>query len=440
MENKKTREHRKVAPVLSIIPGAGQLYNGQRLKGAIYFILVVGYLLATFQTVVFGSRGGGVPGLFTLGEVKGEDNSLFFLVEGTYSLFLAAVGLILYLANIVDAYRTGRKIDEGREIRNFRESMKALANRGFPYLIMFPGIALMVLAVVFPIVITIMFSFTNYNVNHLPPKNLFSWIGLGNYADIFTMNQWRNTFIYTLGWTVIWTICATTLTIVVGILVAVIINQKEVKLKKLWRTLYILPWAIPAFVSVLMFSVFFNDSFGAMNTQVIPFLDKLLPFLHLSALPWKTQVFYCRLALILIQTWLGFPYIMVMTTGVLQSIPGDLYEAAQVDGATRFQQFRKITLPWILSSIAPVLITQYTFNFNNFNIIYLFSSGGPAVSGQLAGGTDLLVSWVYKITTESVARDYGVAAAITVFISLFVMAIALSQYIRTDAFKGGKEK
>ena len=111
-----------------------------------------------------------------------------------------------------------------------------------------------------------------------------------------------------------------------------------------------------------------------------------------------------------------------------------------MDGATRFQQFRKITLPWILSSIAPVLITQYTFNFNNFNIIYLFSSGGPAVSGQLAGGTDLLVSWVYKITTESVARDYGVAAAITVFISLFVMAIALSQYIRTDAFKGGKEK
>lgn len=437
MENKK-KQHQKLAPLCSIIPGGGQFYNGQRLKGVLYFVLVTAYVLATFQTVIYGNKGGGVSGLFTLGTEKGEDNSLFFLVEGTYSLFLAAVGLVIYIVNIVDARRVGRRIDEGKEVRGLRAGIRAAADKGFPYLIMFPGIVLMILAVVFPIVITIMFSFTNYNVNHLPPKNLFAWIGLGNYIEMFTAKQWRNTFVYTLGWTLLWTLCATTLTIVMGILTAVVINQKEVKLKKLWRTVYILPWAIPAFVSVLMFSVFFNDSFGAMNTQVIPFLDKLLPFLRLSTLPWKSQVFYCRLALILVQGWLGFPYIMVMTTGVLQSIPGDLYEAAQVDGATRFQQFKKITLPWILSSIAPVLITQYTFNFNNFNIIYLFSSGGPAVSGQLAGGTDILVSWVYKITTESVARDYGVAAAITVFISLFVMAVALSQYIRTDSFKGGK--
>lgn len=249
-----------------------------------------------------------------------------------------------------------------------------------------------------------------------------------------------NALLHTLSWTVIWTVCATLLTIVLGILVAVIVNQKEIRCKRFWRTIIILPWAVPAFISILMFAVFFNDSFGAMNQQVIPFFDKLLPFLKLSALPWKTQVGFTRLALILIQGWLGFPYIFVMVTGVLQSIPSELYEAAQIDGASRYQQFRRITLPWVLAATAPVLITQFTFNFSNFNVIYLFNSGGPVIAGQLTGGTDLLVSWVYKITTESVTREFGMGAAITVFISLIVMVIALTQYIRTDAFKGGNER
>ena len=437
---RKKMNHKTIATLLAIIPGFGHFYNRQYWQGGSILAIMAAYMYLTMNTVVHGAHGGGIVGLFTLGTVPGRDHSLFFLVEGLLSLILIAVGLGIYVFSILDARKNGRKRDEGETIYSMRDHYHAVMNRGFPYLIMAPGIIAMVLSVVFPIITTVMISMTNYNINHMPPKKLFSWVGLKNYVDMFTMNSWKNAMLYTLSWTLIWTVCATMLTIVMGILVAVTVNQKEIHFKKIWRTIIILPWAVPAFISILMFSVFFNDSFGAMNQQVIPFFNKLLPFLKLQALPWKTQAVYTRLALILIQGWLGFPYIFVMVTGVLQSIPCDLYEAAQMDGASRFQQFSSITLPWILSATAPVLLTQFTFNFSNFNIIYLFNSGGPVIAGQLTGGTDLLVSWVYKITTESVTREYGMGAAITVFVSLVVMAVALTQYVHTDAFKGGNEK
>lgn len=437
---RKKMNHKTIATLLAIIPGFGHFYNRQYWQGGSILAIMAAYMYLTMDTVVHGAQGGGIVGLFTLGTVPGRDHSLFFLVEGLLSLILIAVGLGIYVFSILDARKNGRKRDEGETIYSMRDHYHAVMNRGFPYLIMAPGIIAMVLSVVFPIITTVMISMTNYNINHMPPKKLFSWVGLKNYVDMFTMGSWKNAMLYTLSWTVIWTVCATMLTIVMGILVAVTVNQKEIHFKKFWRTIIILPWAVPAFISILMFSVFFNDSFGAMNQQVIPFFNKLLPFLKIQALPWKTQAVYTRLALILIQGWLGFPYVFVMVTGVLQSIPGDLYEAAQMDGASRFQQFSSITLPWILSATAPVLLTQFTFNFSNFNVIYLFNSGGPVIAGQLTGGTDLLVSWVYKITTENVTREYGMGAAITVFVSLVVMVVALTQYVHTDAFKGGNEK
>lgn len=139
------------------------------------------------------------------------------------------------------------------------------------------------------------------------------------------------------------------------------------------------------------------------------------------------------MALIVMQMWLGFPFVFIMTTGVLQAIPNDLYEAATIDGAGFIQKFRLITLPLVLYSIAPILITQYTFNFNNFNIIYLFNGGGPPMPGSTAGGTDILVSWIYKLTMQS--SQYALAAAITMLLSIFVISIALWQFKRTNSFK-----
>jgi arabinogalactan oligomer/maltooligosaccharide transport system permease protein len=171
----------------------------------------------------------------------------------------------------------------------------------------------------------------------------------------------------------------------------------------------------------------FNESFGVFNTTI-------LPAFGLDPINWMTDPTATRSALILIQWWLGFPFIMTLMTGVLQSIPGDLYEAATIDGATIFDKFRLITLPMLLFATAPILITQFTFNFNNFNIIYLFNGGGPAVPGQTAGGTDILISWIYKLSLGA-NPQYGLAAAITLILSFFIMTLAVIQFRRTKSFK-----
>lgn len=209
---------------------------------------------------------------------------------------------------------------------------------------------------------------------------------------------------------------------------AVLVNQKDLRFKKFYRTVLVLPWAVPGFVTILIFAGLFNDSFGAINNDI-------LAMVGIDAIPWLTDENWSKLALILMQGWLGFPFIFLVTTGVLQSIPEDLYEAARIDGASIFAQFRNITMPMILIATAPVIITQFTFNFNNFNIIYLFNGGGPAVPGSTAGGTDILVSWIYKLTLQS--SQYSLAAALTILLSVFVIAIALWQFRRTDAFKEG---
>lgn len=189
--------------------------------------------------------------------------------------------------------------------------------------------------------------------------------------------------------------------------------------------MFVLPWAVPGFVTILVFAGMFNDSFGAINNDI-------LAFFSISPIPWMTDALWTRVALITIQGWLGFPYIFIVTTGILQSIPDDLYEAAVIDGATSWDKFMNITLPVILTSMAPTLITQYTFNFNNFNIIYLFNGGGPATPGSTAGGTDILVSWIYKLTMQS--SQYALAAALTILLSVFVIAIAMWQFRKSNSF------
>lgn len=252
------------------------------------------------------------------------------------------------------------------------------------------------------------------------------WVGLETFKKIFTVDIWRATFFDVLGWTLIWTLIASTLQVAIGIFLAVVVHQKELRFKKFFRTILVLPWAVPGFVTILVFAGMFNDSFGAINNSI-------LAFLGIDAIPWLTSPNWTRLALLLIQGWLGFPYIFIVTTGVLQSISDDLYEAATIDGASPIQKFKNITLPLILYAMAPIIITQYTFNFNNFNIIYLFNAGGPAVPGSTAGGTDILVSWIYKLTMQN--SQYALAAALTILLSIFVISIALWQFRRTNSFK-----
>lgn len=416
-------QHRKKALLLSIIPGLGQFYNKQWIKGLLFLPLGVSFF------AVFGDLlNMGLWGLFTLGTEVPRDNSIFLLAEGIIAVIVTCFGLAVYYANLRDAYQNGKRRDEQKELSSLKEQYHNLIAQGYPYLISGPSLFILVFAVVFPILFSFALAFTNYNLYHSPPARLVDWVGIKTFSEIFTVDIWRSTFLDVLAWTIVWTLVASTLQVGLGILLAVVVNQKEVRFKKIFRTILVLPWAVPGFVTILVFAGLFNDSFGAFNHQI-------LAAFGIDPIPWMTNANWTKLALILMQGWLGFPYVFIVTTGVLQSIPDDLYEAATIDGASAFSKFRHITLPLILIAMAPIIITQFTFNFNNFNIIYLFNGGGPAVPGSTAGGTDILVSWIYKLTMQS--SQYSLAAALTILLSVFVISIALWQFRRTNSFKEG---
>ncbi|MFO7342692.1 MAG: ABC transporter permease subunit [Bacillaceae bacterium] len=414
---------RKIALLLSLIPGLGQFYNRQWIKGAVFFILTIAFFSAFYDLLNMGFWG-----IVTLGTEVPRDNSIFLLAEGIIALIVTGLGLLIYYFNLRDAYRVGKLRDENKPVGSLREEYHNLIEQGYPYLLTGPSFFILIFAVIFPILFSIALAFTNYDLYHSPPAKLVDWVGLDTFKKIFTVDIWRSTFFDVLGWTIVWTVVASTLQVSLGILMAVIVHQKDLKFKGLIRTVLILPWAVPGFVTILIFSGLFNDSFGAINNQI-------LAFFGIDPIPWMTNAQWTKLALILMQGWLGFPYVFLVTTGVLQSIPNDLYEAATIDGASVFSKFRYITLPLILISIAPIIITQFTFNFNNFNIIYLFNGGGPAVPGSTAGGTDILVSWIYKLTMQS--SQYSLAAALTILLSTFVILISLWFFRKSRSFKEG---
>lgn len=418
---KQSTSHARKAMLFSVIPGLGQLINKQYIKGLLFLFFFTMYLVVFKDLFNMG-----LWGIITLGTEVPRDNSIFLLAEGLVALTVIVFGLFFYYLNLKDAYQNGKKIDEGMRVGSIRESYQALLTEGYPYLMSSPAFLLLVFSVIFPILFSIALAFTNYDLYHSAPAHLADWVGLETFKKIFTVAIWRDTFFDVLGWTVIWTLVASTLQVAIGIFLAVVVHQKHLRFKKFWRTFLVLPWAVPGFVTILIFAGLFNDSFGAINNSI-------LAFFHISPIPWLTDANWTKLALLMIQGWLGFPYIFIVTTGTLQSIPEDLYEAATIDGASAFQKFRLITLPLILYSMAPIIITQYTFNFNNFNIIYLFNAGGPAVPGSTAGGTDILVSWIYKLTMQN--SQYALAAALTILLSIFVIGIALWQFRRTNSFK-----
>lgn len=422
-------KQKRKAGLLSIIPGLGQIANQQLSKGLL-FLAITG--LFAFELCVFGIQA--LSGLMTLGSVPGEDHSLFMLIEGTLQLIVTVIFLMFYIFNIHDSRKTAAMKAAGLGGNTTAKDMICHAgDKGFPYLFTLPAYIMMVFfVIIFPVLVTLFVALTNYDFYHIPPNRLIDWVGFKNFLNIFFLGSYRETFVNVLGWTVIWTICATTLQIILGIVTALFVNQDFIKGKRIFRMIFLFPWAVPAFITIMSFSNMFNDSIGAVNAQVIPLFNHL-PFVELPAIAWKTDPFWTKTALIMIQTWLGFPYIYVMVTGVLQAIPGELYEAAKIDGATFIQRFRHITFPMILFATAPVMITQYTFNFNNFSIIYLFNEGGPGSAGAGAGSTDILISWIYKLTTGT-SPQYSVAAAVTLLISFIVIGISLIAFKKSNAF------
>lgn len=381
------------AALLSIIPGLGQIYNKQKAKGFIFLgvtIVFVLYFLALATPEL--------SNLITLGDKPGRDNSLFMLIRGAFHLIFVIVYVLFYFSNIKDAHTIAKRINNGIPVpRTLKDMIKGIYENGFPYLLIIPSYVAMTFAIIFPVIVTLMIAFTNYDFQHLPPNKLLDWVGLTNFTNIWSLSTFRSAFGSVLSWTIIWALAASTLQIVIGIFTAIIANQPFIKGKRIFGVIF------------------------------------LLPFLDGALIPWKTDPTWTKIALIMMQGWLGFPYIYVLTLGILQSIPNDLYEAAYIDGANAWQKFRNITFPMILAVAAPTLISQYTFNFNNFSIMYLFNGGGPGSVGGGAGSTDILISWIYRLTTGT-SPQYSMAAAVTLIISIIVISISMIAFKKLHAF------
>ena len=260
-------------------------------------------------------------------------------------------------------------------------------------------------------------------------------VGFKNFADFVTSPALRGPLVQIVTWNFIFPTVSVLSTFALGLAIAIMFNDPEFPLKRLIRSLLIIPYTIPGLISIIIWRGLLNSEFGIVN--------KILNDLIGTAPRWTTEAFWAQTAILLVNLWLGYPYMMLVSSGALQSIPSDIYEAAMIDGATGWQRFRRITLPLLLIAVGPLLIASYVYNFNNFNLIYLFISGGPPIAGAAtqAGHTDILISYVYKLAFESGGRgvQYGLASAISIVVFFIVGSITLFQYRFTNMWEEASE-
>ena len=269
-------------------------------------------------------------------------------------------------------------------------------------------------------------------------------VGLKNFISIFTDPDLLRPLGRVLTWTFVFAISSVLTTFVLGLAIALLFDYEKLRGKKLYRSFMILPYAFPGFLSAYVWRGLFNTDHGFINTTILGGLKitQHLPTgdIHMM-IPWLEDANWAKLAVLLVNLWLGFPYMFLITTGALQAIPSELTESATIDGASPWQSFRLIKLPLLLVSLAPLLISSFAYNFNNFTLIYLLTTGGPTLPEEInakydAGGTDILITFVYKIAfSAGKGRDYGMASAFSILIFIVVGGISLISFRRTKALE-----
>jgi arabinogalactan oligomer/maltooligosaccharide transport system permease protein len=252
-------------------------------------------------------------------------------------------------------------------------------------------------------------------------------VGFDNFVRAVTDERLAGPLVYVTLWTFAFALISVASTFFLGLFLAIVFNDMRMRGRRYYRVLMILPYAIPSFLSALIWAGMMNESFGFIN-QVL---------LGGASVPWLTDPWVAKLSVLIVNLWLGFPYMFLVTTGALQSIPDDITEAATVDGAKPWAVFRLIKLPLLLVSVAPLLIASFAFNFNNFNVIYMLTDGGPRDSSAPipVGFTDILISMVYKVAFTGQSRDYGLASAYSIIIFIVIAVISIIAFRRTKSLE-----
>jgi ABC-type sugar transport system permease subunit len=250
-----------------------------------------------------------------------------------------------------------------------------------------------------------------------------AFVGFRNYARVFTNELIRGPFVRVFIWNFVFAFLSVALTFILGLALALTLHHPRMKGIRFYRSIYIIPYAIPAFLSILVWRGLFNTSFGTVNNLLAPLYD----LLGSDPIRWLSDPTWAKVTVLIVNLWLGFPYMFLLATGAVQSIPEDILEAARTDGATGWRVFRAITFPLLMISLAPLLIGSFAFNFNNFNLIFLLTNGGPPVLGAdvPVGHTDILISFTFNLASASGrGNQFGLASAITMIIFLLLLLIS----------------
>lgn len=377
------------------------------------------------------------------------DFSFLNLLFGVITFAIIAIFLVVYNLSIASAYKADKDVAEGKQPTTFIEDLKTLLDSRFHITLLTPAIILLVIFTVVPTILMIMISFTDMSDTAATSGQiLINWTGLQNFVELFSgssssgsqiASEVGKNFTSVLTWTFEWAIIATFSCYFGGIFLALLINKKDVKFKKFWRTIFILTIAIPQFITLLVMRNLLAGT-GPINTMLkdLGLIDSSINFLQFgsaTATPIVNgNVWLARGTVLVINLYIGIPYTMLMTSGILMNIPKDLYEAATIDGANKWQMFRKITLPYVIFVTTPYLISSFIGNITSFNTIFLTTGGGPGKGeGNVAGHTDLLVTWLYKLTMEDSKFNAGSIIGILTF--LITAFITLVCYRNSKAYK-----
>ena len=447
-----------------IIMGFGHIMKGQIIKGIIFLLTEVAFIAfmigfgwhKIYNFGFFnpdhniGFSGEGYPidvngnnanetGLRPVGFHDG-DNSMQLLLYGVLTFVIIALFLVVYFTSVKSAYKLEQQVAAGEKPKKFAQEMKAFGDEKFHVsLLAFPSLTISAFTIL-PMIFMILIAFTNFTAQ----STFFGWVGFANFAEIFQSTGGANkgeTFVELTKWTLIWAVAATVLNYILGMIVALLINKKGIKLKALWRTLFVVTVAVPQFVSLLLMQQMLEgNEFGAFNqilqslgllstdaggaVQYVHFLDDLNKWIP-------------RLTVIVVNIWVGIPYTILITSGILMNIPADLYESATIDGAGPMRTFFSITLPYMLFVTTPYLITSFIGNINNFNVIYLLVGEQNSEHLHNAGYTDLLVTWLFRMSTST--GEYNTAATVGILVFIVCATVSLLTFNLTKSAKNEEE-
>ena len=435
-----------------LVFGFYQLLHKEVARGILYLLFEIVFIwfmivAGGFYLGKLGSLGtfsGKSTALYDVGNVSsssiGGDESFFVLLYSLVTILFIVIFIVLWYFSIRDARSLQNSYAVGKHSKNSQFFKDLLDSKYHTLLLAIPMVGLVAFTVI-PIIFMIIIGFTNYSTNHL---FLFDWVGAANYQNFFagsgasSGNNLISIFLRVLAWTLIWALIATFTNYFLGMAVALLINKKGIKLKKLWRTVLILTIAVPQFVSLLLIQQMVNVG-GFLNDLFVS-----AGWIAQNDTPFSNNVLLSRIIIIVVNMWVGVPYTMLISSGLLMNIPEDLYESARIDGATPFKMFSAITLPYMLFITGPYLLSQFIGNINNFNIIYLLSQGYPQMasldSATIAtygrvGETDLLITWIYKMSMEGSTKNYATACVLGVLVFVVIAFFSLIFYGRSNSVK-----